>query len=475
METYKLFINGKWQDADTCEVLYSPFEQDEIGCIPVAGSEETHLAISAAEEAFSSYAALPAYVKSDILSNVATLLKEQREPAARLIAIEAGKPLSAAREEVSRAIMTYTLSAEEARRLPSEQLNMDAVPGGERKTAYVKRKPYGVVGAITPFNFPFNLVAHKIGPAIAAGNTVILKPASQTPLSAFFIADLFHKAGLPDGVLNVITGKGHTTGMQLVRDPRVKIITFTGSEQVGKQLQMEAYEKKLILELGSNSAVIIGDDVDVKQISSKLVKGAFGYQGQVCISVQRIFVQKKNYRSLLKALKQEAEEQVKGSPLDEAVTVSSIISAKEADRIETWVQEAVEKGAEAITQPKREGNIIQPVILTQTTPDMSVNAEEVFGPIVTVEPFETWEEAVQMVNQSRYELQAGVFTNRMDDAFYAAEAIEAGGVHINEIPTYRADHMPYGGVKNSGTGREGVKYAIEEMTARKLITFQSLP
>lgn len=472
METYKLFINGVWKEAESNEILYSPYNQEEIASVPVAGSDDTHLAVSAAEESFASFANLPAFKKSEILSNVATLLKEQREPAARLIAIEAGKPLSAAREEVSRAIMTYTLSAEEARRLPSEQINMDAVPGGEGKTGYVKRYPTGVVAAITPFNFPFNLVAHKIGPALAAGNTIVLKPASQTPLSAYFIADLFHKAGLPAGVLNIISGKGSTIGMQLVRDPRVKIITFTGSEEVGRQLQNEASNKKLILELGSNSAVIIGDDVDVKQLSSKLIKGAFGFQGQVCISVQRIMVHKNNYRSLLKELKHKTGELISGSPLDEAVTVSSIISAKEADRIESWVDQAMENGAEAITTPDRERNIIKPVILTQTTPDMAVNAEEVFGPVVTVEPFDTWEEAVSTVNQSRYGLQAGVFTNRINDAFFAAELIEAGGVHINEIPTFRTDHMPYGGVKNSGTGREGVKYAIEEMTIRKLITFQ---
>ncbi|AOM82880.1 aldehyde dehydrogenase family protein [Salisediminibacterium beveridgei] len=473
MKSYPLFINGKWQDAEQYDFVYNPHDQGAIARVPLANKEEMHLAISAAVHAQKKFSSMPANKRSDILMNAAILLQEQRETAARLVSIEAGKPIKDARKEIARTVMTYTLSAEEARRLPGEFINMDAVPGGEGKTGYVKRQAIGTVGAITPFNFPFNLVAHKIGPALAAGNSVVLKPAEQTPLSAYYIADIFYKAGLPDGVLNVVSGPGSSLGKQLAEDPRVQAISFTGSTDTGKRLESSAIGKKLQMELGSNAAVIVGDDADIERIASSLVRGAFGFQGQVCISVQRIYAHRKIYKSLLSEMRRKTEEIGIGSPLDEANDLSSLITPEAADRVLSWVEEAVDHGAKAITDIKREGAIIHPVILTNTTPEMKVNAEEVFGPVVTVEPFDEWEEAVIGVNHSRYGLQAGIFTNNLHEAFEAADQIETGGVHINDVPTLRLDHFPYGGMKDSGSGREGVKYAVEFLTKQKLISFQS--
>lgn len=473
MKSYPLFIDGKWQDAEQYEAVYNPHDQEAIARVPLANNEEMDLAISAAEHAQNNYSSMSANKRRDILMNAATLLQEQRETAARLVAIEAGKPIKEARKEITRAIMTYTLSAEEAKRLAGEYITMDAVPGGEGRTGYVKRVAVGTVGAITPYNFPFNLVAHQIGPALAAGNSVVLKPAEKTPLSAYYMADIFHKAGLPDGVLNVISGKGDTLGRQMVEDPRVQAISFTGSTKAGLILESTVKGKILHLELGSNAAVIAGHDVDIERMAESLVQGAFGFQGQECNSVQKIYAHRKIYKSLLNEMKRKTELLVMGSPLDEAIDISSLVTLEEANRVMSWIQEAMAQGAKTLTEVKQEGAMVNPVILTNTSPQMKVNAEEVFGPVVTVEPFDEWTEAINAVNQSNYGLQAGIFTNNLHEAFEAAEQIDAGGVHINNVPSFCLDHLPSGGMKNSGIGTEGVKYALDFMTKRKLISFQS--
>ncbi|WP_233254212.1 aldehyde dehydrogenase family protein [Salipaludibacillus keqinensis] len=468
----KLFIGGEWIEATNIQDLYSPYDGEKIAEIPFATIQEVDSAISAAEKTKKLMKKMPAHERADILDNVSRLIGENREECARLIATEAAKPIQTARGEVARTIMTYKLASEEARRLPNEMVNMDAAPGGENRTAYVLREPSGIVAAITPFNFPMNLVAHKLGPAIASGNPVVLKPASQTPLSAYYIADLFDKAGLPKGALNVVTGAGSVVGERLVTDDRVSVITFTGSPEVGKDIRNKAGLKKVTLELGSNSAVIIDKDVHIDEMVDRLIQGAFTYQGQVCISVQRIYVHDSKKRELVKKMKEKVDQLILGDPMDDATDVSALIAPKERDRLLSWIEEAVTKGAKIVTGGELKGPMITPTILENVDSTMKVSCEEVFGPVVTVSTFSDWSDAIDRVNDSDYGLQAGVYTEKLSHAFTASEDLEVGGVMINDIPTFRVDHMPYGGLKNSGTGREGIKYAIEEMTERKLVSFK---
>ncbi|WP_026689573.1 aldehyde dehydrogenase family protein [Alteribacter aurantiacus] len=468
----KLFIGGEWIEGTSYQELTSPYDHERLGEIPMASVEETKRAIESAYQTRKTLRILPAHQRAEILENVSRLLEENREEAARLICQEAAKPIQTARTEVARTIMTYKFASEEARRIKNEMINMDAAPGGEGRVAYTVREPAGVVAAITPFNFPMNLVAHKLGPAIAAGNPIILKPASQTPMSAYFIAELFDKAGLPKGALNVITGKGSVVGETLVTDDRVSVITFTGSPEVGISLRNKAGLKKMTLELGSNSAVIIDEGVNVEDIADRLVLGAFAYQGQVCISLQRIFVHETLKEQVIDAMKERASRLVYGHPLDEATDVSALITKDDCNRVMKWIDEAKEGGASVVCGGTQKGNVVLPTILADAPLDSSVSCEEVFGPVVHINAFSKWEEAIEAVNNSDFGLQAGVFTLDMKKAFQASEELEVGGVLINDIPTFRVDHMPYGGVKKSGFGREGIKYAIEEMTELKLVSFK---
>ncbi|WP_096188711.1 aldehyde dehydrogenase family protein [Evansella halocellulosilytica] len=468
----KIFLAGNWIETEQYEDLRSPYNQETIAEIPLASIKEVDDALHAAVLTKKHLKKMPAYQRADILDNVAKLIEENRERCARTIANEAAKPIQAARGEVARSIMTYKFASEEARRLPNEFINMDAAPGGENRTAYTIHEPAGVVAAITPFNFPMNLVAHKLGPAIAAGNPVILKPASQTPLSAFLIAELFEKAGLPKGALSVLTGKGSVIGETLVTDPRTNVITFTGSPKVGIQLKNKAGLKKVTLELGSNSALIIDENVNVDDIIDQIMTGSFVYQGQVCISLQRIYVHEHLKESLLLKMKEQVQSLKIGDPLDEQTNVSSLISPTDKDRVLTWIEEAITNGAKLISGGKAQQNIVEPTILADVPANVKVSCEEVFGPVVIVNSFSTWEEAIELVNDSEFGLQAGVFTQDLRKAFIASEELEVGGVMINDIPTFRVDHMPYGGVKNSGFGREGIKYAVQEMTEKKLVSFK---
>ncbi|RNA69230.1 aldehyde dehydrogenase family protein [Alteribacter keqinensis] len=468
----KLFIGGEWVEGSSYKDLLSPYDREVVAQIPSATEKETEQAVVSAFKARKELGKLPAHQRAEILDNVSRLLEERREEAARLISQEAAKPIQTARTEVARSIMTYKFASEEARRIKNEMINMDAAPGGEGRIAYAVREPAGVVAAITPFNFPMNLVAHKLGPAIAAGNPVILKPASQTPLSAYFIAEIFEKAGLPKGALNVITGKGSVVGEKLVTDDRISVITFTGSPEVGIALRNKAGLKKMTLELGSNSAVIIDEGVNVEEIADRLVLGSFAYQGQVCISLQRIFVHESLKQEVIDAMKKRTDRLIFGHPLDEATDISALISEDDCSRVLSWIDEAKDRGAEVVCGGTREGNGVLPTILADVPTDSSVSCEEVFGPVVHINSFSDWDQAIIEVNSSDYGLQAGVFTNDMKKAFQAAEDLEVGGVLINDIPTFRVDHMPYGGVKKSGFGREGIKYAIEEMTELKLVSFK---
>ncbi|MGP1907913.1 aldehyde dehydrogenase family protein [Metabacillus sp. JX24] len=467
-----LWINGKHEESETYVELTSPYSKERLAEVAIADGSMVKAAVDAASEAFYEMKELPAYKRADILKRTAELLAERKEEAAQIIAKEAAKPIKTARAEVDRTVMTYTFAAEEARRLDGETIRMDAAPGGENRTAYTVREPIGVIGAITPFNFPMNLVAHKLGPAFASGNTVVLKPATQTPLSSYFIGELFHEAGLPAGALNIVTGKGSEIGKHFTSDERIKALTFTGSPEVGKKLKQEAGMRKTLLELGSNSAVIVNEDANVSEVAARCVTGAFAFAGQVCISVQRIYVHEAIFDEFVSQAVEQTRKLKVGNPLDEQTDVSSLISGDDVDRAIAWIEEAEAAGAtRACGGKESENQTIEPAILLNVPSDASLSCQEAFAPVAIINSFRTFDEAIKEVNNSRYGLQAGVFTNRVDLAFKAAKDLHVGGVMINDIPTFRVDHMPYGGVKDSGFGREGIKYAMEELTELKLISF----
>lgn len=467
-----LFINGEWIEAKEYQPLFSPYSGEKIAEIPFADESEVDMAIAAAEKARPLMAKMPAHQRATILEKLVNLLEEHADECTRLIALEAAKPWTTAKGEVARTIMTYKFAAEEARRIHGETIPMDAAPGGEDRIAFTIRQPLGVVAAITPFNFPMNLVAHKVGPAIAAGNTVVLKPATQTPLTSLFLAELLHQAGLPAGALNVVTGSGSLVGERLIQDERVKVITFTGSPAVGIGIRNKAGLKRVTLELGSNAALIVDQGSDVDAIIARAVPGAFAFAGQVCISLQRAYVHESLYDEFVEKFVAKTQTLRLGDPLDPGTDVSALISPKDVERSLQWIEEAKQSGAKVAIGGRREGNVLQPTVLLDVPPQAKVSCQEVFAPIVLINKVTSVEEAIEYVNDSRYGLQAGIYTPNVATAFHAAEVLEVGGVMINDIPTFRVDHMPYGGVKESGVGREGLKYAVEEMTEMKLICFK---
>lgn len=468
----KLFINGKWIEGKEYEELRSPYDQQVIAQIPLADKQEVEEAISSAHRAAKVMRELTPLERSEILEKVSDLIKERAEECAMILVSENAKPLKAARAEIARTIETYKFAAEEAKRIHGETVPVDAAKNGKGRFGFTKREPLGVIAAITPFNFPFNLTAHKLGPAFAAGNTVVLKPASQTPLSAFMTAKIFEEAGLPAGALNVITGKGRTIGDQLVTDARIKMVTFTGSVPVGLGIKEKAGLKRVTLELGSNAAVIIDSVDDLDAVAARCAEGAFNFAGQVCISVQRIYVKEELFEEFVEKMANHTKELVLGDPKSEETDISALIHPAETDRIESWIKESVEGGATIICGGKREGTVFQPTILVNVKETDSISCKEAFGPVVTVNPFKTWDEAIRLVNKSEYGLQAGVYTTNIQKAFQAVDRLEVGGVIINDIPSFRVDNMPYGGVKNSGVGKEGVKYSVEEMTEVKFVAFK---
>lgn len=465
-----LLIGGQEVFAEHYESLRSPYSGEVIATIAQATIGQLDDAIVSAEAACSLQRKLAAHERAHILSKVAQLLAERKDEAARCISLEAAKPIKQSYIEVERTIQTYQYAAEEAKRLTGEMVPMAAMPGGEGRLAFTIREPIGVVGAITPFNFPMNLVAHKIGPAIAAGNTVVLKPAPQTPLSAYFIGELFKEAGLPDGVLNIVTGDGVLLGEYLASDRRVNMITFTGSPAVGMRISQLAGIKKRTLELGSNSAVIIDDEMMTEQIIERCVTGAFSNNGQVCISLQRIYVVGDQYESFVQKLVEATSRLQLGDPLSIETDVSALISNTSIARSLQWIQEAMDDSAVlALGGRTKDDVILEPTILLDVPQHSAISCQEVFAPIVIVNKVASIEEAIEMVNHSEYGLQAGVYCKTLETAWKAAANLQVGGVLINDIPTYRVDHMPYGGVKLSGTGKEGVPYAMEDMTTSKLV------
>lgn len=465
------YVNGQWQNGTEFADLYSPYTKEIIAQIPQASRQEVEQAIDAAYAAREEMAKLTAYERAAILEQMAQLLTDNRQKAAEIIAIEAGKPIKFALGEIDRTIETYKFAAEEAKRLTGEMIPMDAAKNGANRFGYTIEQPLGVIGAITPFNFPQNLVAHKVGPAIAAGNTIVLKPASQTPLSALFLAELIDQTALPKGAFNVVTGSGKVVGDAIVESDKVKMITFTGSPAVGIAIRNKAGLKRVALELGSNSGLIIDRGVDLSQIVPKCVTGAFSNQGQVCISLQRTYVMDELYNDFIEQFTATTKKLVIGNPLEEKTDLSAMIHANEQQRAMEWVQEAVDNGAELITGGVIENGVFMPTILANVGPTLKVCCQEVFAPIVVVNRISSVDEGIAAINQSNYGLQAGIFTNDIQTAFKASKEMEVGGVMINDIPTYRVDQMPYGGVKESGTGKEGLKYAIHEMTETKLVVW----
>jgi acyl-CoA reductase-like NAD-dependent aldehyde dehydrogenase len=466
-----LLINGTWLDAKEYTSLCSPYSGETIAEIPLASEEETDRAIEAAYQCTKVMAKMPAHRRAEILETVVRLLEERKEEAAKIISLESAKPYTTAMAEVARTIETYKFAAEEAKRIHGETIPLDAARGGEKRLAYTVREPIGVIGAITPFNFPMNLVAHKVGPAIASGNAIVLKPASQTPLSSFFIAELFQEAGLPNGAINVISGSGRIVGDKMVKDDRISMITFTGSPAVGIGLRQKAGLKRVTLELGSNAAVIIDKNVNIENIIARCVAGAFSSQGQVCISLQRVYIHESLYNEFVEKFVNETKRLRIGDPLDPATDVSALISSGDVERCLNWIEEAKRAGAIIADGGHAEGNILYPTVILEANADLKVSCQEVFAPIVIINKVKSVEEAIEKVNDSKYGLQAGIYTDDIYTALDAAEQLHVGGVMINDIPTFRVDHMPYGGVKESGTGREGLKYAVEEMTEMKLVVW----
>ncbi|WP_044747498.1 aldehyde dehydrogenase family protein [Bacillus alveayuensis] len=469
---YCLFIDGEERIPLNTYVVNHPYTGEAIGEVADSTEEEMSAAIEAASKAFSVMKTLSSRERANILYRAAEILEEEKEEAASIITKEASKPIAASRMEVERSIQTLQFAAEEAKRIGGEYIPLDAAKGGEGRDAYTIYEPIGVIGAITPFNFPLNLTVHKVGPAIAAGNTIVVKPAEQTPFSSLKLAEILTRAGLPKGAINVVPGDGPKLGKVLIDDDRIKKISFTGSPIVGKLIKNQAGLKKVTLELGSNSALYIDKSVKdhLKKIVPKAVIGAFSYNGQVCISTQRIYVHKQIAQEFIDLFVKETEKIVFGDPFDEKTVVTSLINKKSQQRIMEWIEEAVHRGGKVLTGGVMKGNGIAPTVLQNVPDDCSVSCQEVFGPVVIIDEVENDAEALKKMNNSEFGLNAGVYTNDLIQAMEMAHQLEVGQVLINDVPTTRFDHMPYGGVKSSGYGYEGVKYAIKEMMQMKMIS-----
>jgi acyl-CoA reductase-like NAD-dependent aldehyde dehydrogenase len=450
--------------------VHSPYSGEVVGRAPKSGADDARLAVDAAARALEN--PLPAHERAAILDRVAGLLRERHEDMARTICAEAGKPIRTARVEASRAVSTYTFAAVEARKLAGDVVPMAASEAGEGKIAFTLRRPVGVVGAISPFNFPCNLVAHKLAPALAAGCPVVLKPASQTPLSALLLAELEEEAGLPDGWLTVLVGPSAEIGDVLVEDDRVRLITFTGSSGVGWGIAGRAAQKRVRLELGNSTPVVIAADADVGLAATKLAANAFSFAGQSCISVQRIYVERPALDGFLECFLPKVEALVVGDPADEATDVGPVIDEDARVRIAAWVEEAQGAGAKLLAGTT-DAEPLGPIVLAEAPETARVVCDEVFGPVCVVNAVDSLEDAYGRANATEYGLQAGIFTSSISTALAAAEALEFGGVTVNEAPTFRADQMPYGGVKGSGNTREGPAYTIREMTEERLVVIQS--
>jgi acyl-CoA reductase-like NAD-dependent aldehyde dehydrogenase len=459
------------QIASSVLPVIDKFTGEVIGEVPFADAAAVDRAVSRAKAAFPAWSATPAHRRAAILRAAADRIEAEKDAFAELIAREAGKAWKHASGEVARSIETFVFSSEEAKRIHGETVPMDASAFGERRVGFYLRSPLGVVSAITPFNFPLNLVAHKLGPALAAGNTVVLKPAEETPLTAVRLAACFRDAGLPEGVLELVHGDGPTTGEALVKHPAPAKVSFTGSPPVGARILQMAGLKRVTLELGNNSGTIVEPDANLDLAIPRTVMSAFANAGQVCISLQRLYVHEAIAETFLRRFIDATKALIVGNPLDRNCDVGPMISDEAADRAEQWIAEAVAEGATLLVGGRREGRLLWPTVLTNTTPDMKVMCREAFAPLVSIVIYREFDEALRLLADSPYGLQAGLYTRDLHKAFSAVAALDVGGVMVNDTSIFRVDQMPYGGNRMSGIGREGVRFAIEEMTNLKLVCF----
>ncbi|MBI3597049.1 MAG: aldehyde dehydrogenase family protein [Nitrospirae bacterium] len=468
IKEYQIFLAGSWKPCEKAIEITNPYNGEAIGSVHQADDAEIEHAIRAAQQAFPELRRMPLYRRAEALQKITDGIRERREELARMICLEAGKPITDARGEVGRAILNFQTAVEETKRLGGEVIPMDLAAGSESRFGIIRRFPIGPILGISPFNFPLNLVGHKIAPAIASGNPIILKPAPKTPITALMLGEIIASSGLPAGAVSILPC-ANDLAEKMAMDERFKLLSFTGSAKVGWYLKSKAGKKKVLLELGGNAGVIIHRDADLELAAHRCAVGGFSYAGQSCISVQRMFVHEPvikpfmdRFLNLVRGLKT-------GDPMDEGTNVGPMINSDAAERTEQWVEEAVRQGAKVLIGGKRRGRMFEPTVLTDVTPAMKVCSEEVFAPLVGVIPYHDFDEALSSLNDSPYGLQAGLFTNDLKKIFHAYEELEVGGLMVNEVSSYRIDPMPYGGVKNSGLGREGVRYAIEEMTELKLL------
>lgn len=463
-----LLIGHEWIRTATAVPVLNPFTGEQVAEVSQAGQAEAEAATAAAVSSFHSMRRLSSHARAHALSALASHLTTRQEEFAATITSESGKPVVDARREVSRAIQTFLIAAEEAKRIPGELLPLDWTPGMESYIGLTRRFPIGPILGITPFNFPLNLVVHKLAPALAAGNPIVIKPAPQTPLTALLLGELILQTDLPPGAVSVVPCS-NTVAEHMVMDARFKLLSFTGSASVGWMLKSKCGKKKVVLELGGNAGVIVEPDADLDLAAQRCVTGGFAYAGQTCISVQRIYVHAAVYDTFLEKLLAKVRTLKSGNPSDQGTVVGPVIDQGAARRIEAWMREAVVQGARVQVGGARSGALLEPTVLTEVTPSMKVSCQELFGPLLTVTPYTRFDDALAALNDSEYGLQAGVFTQDVNKIFQAYRELEVGAVLANEIPTFRADHMPYGGVKESGLGREGVRYAMEDMTELKLL------
>lgn len=468
MQEFKIYCAGEFISTKSELIITNPYNGKPVAITFLADNEVLETAINAAENIREKFKNFPSWKKHEALMYIAKSLKKEKQAFAEILSLESAKPIKYALGETDRSIQTFTVAAEEAKRSPSEYISLDWTPAGENKEGLVKYFPIGLVAGISPFNFPMNLAVHKIAPGIAAGCPIILKPSSSTPLSTLKLAQIIDQTDLPKGAVSILP-MDRDTGNLLVTDNRFKLLSFTGSPEVGWKMKSQSGKKKVVLELGGNAGVIITKSADLDLAVEKCLIGGFAYSGQVCIHAQRIYVHRDIFDKFVEKFIPLVEKLKVGDPLNQDTDISSMIDEKNAIRVEQWVQEAVYDGASILTGGERKGSYFTPTVLSETKSEMKVCAMEVFGPVVTLEPFKFFEEAIQNVNESDFGLQAGVFTNQIDEMNLAFNRLEVGGVIINDVPSFRVDHMPYGGIKDSGIGREGVKYAIHDMLEAKIL------
>jgi len=467
-ETLKPYLTGRFIETSRPHDVHNPHTGELVARTWLCDEQVIEEAIRKGLEAKKAMKELPSWKKYEILLFISDSVKKDRERLATVLAKESAKPLRYALAEIDRAAQTFLVAAEESKRIGGEVILLDWTPKGKGKEGIVRHFPVGLVAGISPFNFPMNLAVHKLAPAIASGCPIILKPASSTPLSTLELAKIIDQTDLPKGAVSILPAD-RTAGNLLVTDDRINLLSFTGSDTVGWKMKAQAGRKKTVLELGGNAGVIVSRSASLEKVMDQAMAGAFAYSGQICIHAQRFFVYKSHYENFLEQMKARAEKLKAGKPEDAETEISSMIDQDNSDRVESWVNEALEQGARMITGGQKQGAFYAPTILTHTRPDMKVNADELFGPVITVEPFDDFSDAVSRLNNSRFGLQCGVYTGEISEMDYAFGEIEAGGIILNEMPTLRFDHMPYGGVKDSGIGREGVRYAMNDMMEPRIL------